>query len=238
MFKKEDKNSFWGEIGKRFHRKGLLDISWELLIEMIRFDQEMFYDAYHILRKEYSEEKIFALREKDKQVNFMQVSVRENIEKHLLLCQKYRTDLSLSLGMATVVNHLERIGDNCKNISDIALIYKKTMQFGKLEDIVVEKENKVLKHFGMLKEAFINKDENICKKIMSEYKSQISGPIDEQIKRILNGDYSELSQAKSIVVVMYLRYLKRIDANQKNVATIMVNPFAQLGYKNMEEDSE
>ncbi len=73
---------------------------------------------------------------------------------------------------------------------------------------------------------------------MSEYKSQISGPIDEQIKRILNGDYSELSQAKSIVVVMYLRYLKRIDANQKNVATIMVNPFTQLGYKDMGEDSE
>ena len=168
----------------------------------------------------------------------MQVSVRENIEKHLLLCQKYRIDLSLSLGMATVVNHLERIGDNCKNISDIALIYKKTMQFNKLEDIVVEKENKVLKHFEMLKEAFIKKDENICKKIMSEYKSQISGPIDEQIKRILNGDYSELSQVKSIVVVMYLRYLKRMDAYQKNVVTIMVNPFTQLGYKNMEEDSE
>ncbi len=191
----------------------------------------MFYDAFHILRKEYSEEKIFALREKDKQVNFMQVSVRENIEKHLLLCQKYRTDLSISLGMATVVNHLERIGDNCKNISDIALIYKKTMQFNKLEDIVVEKENKVLKHFEMLKEAFINKDENICKKIMSEYKSQISGPIDEEIKRILHGNYPELSQVKSIVVAMYLRYLKRIDALQKNVATIMVNPFAQLGYK-------
>jgi hypothetical protein len=164
MFKKEDKNSFWGEIGKRFHQKGLLDKSWELLIEMIRFDQEMFYDAYHILRKEYSEEKIFALREKDKQVNFMQVSVRENIEKHLLLCQKYRNDLSFSLGMATVVNHLERIGDNCKN--------------------------------------------------------------------------SELSQVKAIVVSMYLRYLKRIDANQKNVATIMVNPFTQLGYKNMGENSE
>ena len=233
MFNKKD--GFWSEIGKRFRQKGLLDKSWELLIEMIRFDQEMYYDAYHILRKEYSEEKIFALREKDKQVNFMHVSVRENIEMHLMLSQKYRNDLSFSLGIATVVNHLERIGDNCKNISDIALIYKKTMEFGELESVVAETENKILKHFGMLKEAFIKKDENICIQIMDEYKSEISGPIDEQIRRILYGDYSELSQVKSIVVTMYLRYLKRIDANQKNVASIMVNPFAQLGYKNVEK---
>ncbi len=238
MFKKEDKNSFWSEIGKRFHKKRLLDKSWELLIEMISFDQEMFYDAFHILRKEYSEEKIFALREQDKQVNFLQVSVREKVETHLMISQKYRNDLSFSLGIVTVVNHLERIGDNCKNISDIALIYKKTMQFGELENIVTEKENKVLKHFEMLKEAFIKKDENICKKIMEEYKSQISGPIDEEIKKILHGNYPELSQVKSIVVTMYLRYLKRIDALQKNVATIMVNPFAQLGYEKMGVNNE
>jgi len=63
---------------------------------------------------------------------------------------------------------------------------------------------------------------------MSEYKSQISGPIDEQIKRILNGDYSELSQAKLIVVVMYLRYLKRIDANQKKCCNNNGKPFYSI----------
>ncbi|MEA1986433.1 MAG: PhoU domain-containing protein [Candidatus Marinimicrobia bacterium] len=238
MFNKGGENSFWKELGHKFRSKGLLDKSWELLIEMIRFDQEMFSDAYHILRKEYSEEKIFALREKDKRVNFMHVSVRENIETHLLLSQKYRNDLPFALGIATVVNHLERIGDNCKNIADIALIYKKMMEFGELDKIVADKEDKVLKHFAMLKEAFINKDEKICKQIMSEYKTEISGPIDEQLKKIVHGDYSDLSQVKAIVVSMYLRYLKRIDANQKNVATIMVNPFTQLGYKNMENENE
>ncbi len=227
------KSSFWGKVGEKFGQKGLLDKSWDLLIEMIRFDQEMFTDAYHILRKEYSEKKIFALREKDKQVNFLHVTVRENIEMHLMLTQKYRNDLSFSLGIATVVNHLERIGDNCKNISDVALIYKKTMKFGELEEDVNRMEQKVLKHFELLKNAFIKKDKNMCEKIMDEYKSEVSGPIDELIKKILYGDYSELSQERSIVVSMYLRYLKRIDANQKNVATIMVNPFSQLGYKNL-----
>ncbi len=231
MFNLRKKWQLLDDVVKRFHQEDLLDEAWKAILKMVEFDSQMFGDAHTILRKEYSDAAITALRTRDQEVNSLQKSVRQNVLTHLIVSNKYKNEISLALGMVTIVNGLERIGDNCKNIADLAMISQKTMNFGKLDETITALEEKVFTHFEMLKNAFAKNDDTICRDIMVEFRDTISIPIDTTISKIIHGDFSDLPQTGTTVAALYLRYLKRIDANQKNVASIMVNPFTNLGYK-------
>lgn len=231
MFKLREKWQLLDEIIKRFKQENLLDEAWKSILKMVDFDAEMFAEAHSILRKKYSEQAITALRMRDQEVNKLHKEVRQNILTHLVVSNRYKTDISFALGISTIVNGLERIGDNCKNIADLAMISQNTVNFGEIDSIIVELENKVFHHFEMLKNSFSKNDNSLCKDIMMDYRDQISIPIDTTITKIIHGDFSDLPQKDTVTAAIYLRYLKRIDANQKNVASIMVNPFSNLGYK-------
>jgi len=219
------------EVLKRFQQESLLEEAWKSILKMVEFDSRMFTEARSILREEYNEETIKTLRIRDLEVNSLQKSVREDVLTHLALSNKYKNEISFALGMVTIVNGLERIGDNCKNIADLAMISRKTVDFGKLDEIITPLENTVFQHFDMLKDAFTKEDGNICKEIMVEFRENVSIPVEKTLSKILQGDFSDLPQTNTVTAALYLRYLKRIDANQKNVASIMVNPFTNLGYK-------
>jgi len=222
---------------KHFSHDTLLDDAWRSVLKMVEFDSEMFSLAHQTLRKEFSEEIIAELRKKDLSVNDLRNSVRQNILTHLTVSNRYRIDTSFALGMVTIVNGLERIGDNCKNIAELAMINRNTMKYGAMEETITALENTVFKHFEMLKKAFTKEDGRLSMELQMEFRDNIGIPVEKTLAKILQGDFSDLPKSSTVSAALYLRYLKRIDANQKNVASIMTNPFSNLGYK-MKESTE
>ena len=232
----EKKESLWSILRERLFKAGLLKDAWSLVINMIQTDKDMFRDAHHLLRIEYQDEQFNNLLAVDKEINAMQQKIREDVLTHLIISDISKYEISQALGIITVINGLERIGDNCKNIADLAMAASGTVNYGNLEETVTTLENIVFRHFDELLEAVKNDNLEISERIMSEYKEDVSFRINETVINILKGNYSELPPQNMVSAALYLRYLKRIDANQRNVASLMVNPFKKIGYNYKDKD--
>jgi phosphate uptake regulator len=231
----EKKESLWSIIREKLFKTGFLEEAWNLLIAMIQTDKEMFRDAHHLLRIEYEDEQFNNLLEVDKRINAMQQKIREDVLTHLIVSDISKYEISQALGIITVINGLERIGDNCKNIADLAMAASGTVHYGDLEETVTTLESIVFRHFDELLLAVKNDDLDSSKRIMNEYKEDVSHRINETIINILKGNYSNLPAQNMVSAALYLRYLKRIDGNQRNVASLMVNPFKKIGYNYKEK---
>ncbi|MDD3807917.1 MAG: PhoU domain-containing protein [Candidatus Marinimicrobia bacterium] len=226
----KNKESLWTLIREKLFKTSLMEEVWDLVYTMIQKDKVMFQNAHHLLRVEYQDEQFNILLKMDKEVNAMQQIIREKVLNHLLISDISKYEIPQALGIITVINGLERIGDNCKNIADLAMAANGTVDYSDLEETVTTLENIVFRHFDELLEAIKTDNLEISKRIMNEYKEDVSRRIDETVLEILKGNYSKLPPQNMVSAALYLRYLKRIDANQRSAASLLVNPFKKIGY--------
>jgi len=231
----DKRESMWSVIKEYMFKAGLMEDAWTYVMDMIRTDRDMFRDAHHLLRIEYNNEQFNNLMEVDKKINAMQQKIREDVLTHFIVSDFSKYEVSQALGIITVINGLERIGDNCKNIADLAMAACKTVHYGDLDETVSILEKIVFRHFDELLIAVEKDDLEISKRIMSEYKEDVSQKINTTVIELLKGNYSNLPPQNMVSAALYLRYLKRIDANQRNVASLMVNPFKKIGYNYKEK---
>ena len=78
--------------------------------------------------------------------------------------------------------------------------------------------------------AFKNQDIEKARKLMSQYKKDISTQADDITNEIVMGKISDLNVGSACGVGLYSRYLKRIAAHSRNIISSVVNPFERIGY--------
>ena len=194
--------------------------------EMLDIDLKMFNASIDSLRNANSVDiDIYSM---DKKINEFERDVRRKVMTHLAVGGK--EDIGSGLVLVSVVIDIERIGDYTKNIYDLAVEYPKKLSCGSFEQEVSKMEDLAKEYLNDSIDAFKNQDINLARKLMEDYKKDISSAESLIIKQVISGNVTGLSVSQASSLCLYLRYLKRVSAHSRNLVSSIVNPFDRIGY--------
>ena len=199
-------------------------------LEMIRTTREMFLIACEALHGEITESVWNRIAVMDQEVNRQQMAVRKDVFSHLALARN--RDLLTGLQLLSVVVDVERVGDYTKNIAELAKITPAQLDFDDHNDGVKKLERDVLELFELTHTAFAEEDERVSQQVMARYR-EVSAYCDETLMEILAEEPDDGVDRSTLVLVLLLRYIKRVGAHLKNAASVMVNPYHRIGYEAM-----
>jgi phosphate uptake regulator len=164
----------------------------------------------------------------DRKLNAFERDVRRKVMTHLSLGNP--GDLATGLVLISIVIDVERIGDYAKNIHDLAVQHPSRLDGGAAEERIAKIEREALKLFRTAARAFKSGDENDARTLMREYKDEISRDVRRLEEALVGGTIDGISPADSASLALYGRFLKRIAAHARNLASSVVNPFDRIGY--------
>lgn len=204
----------------------LLDDAHKEAIEMVDVAEKMFTlvkNGLHNTETLATGEDIYDL---DKRINYLEQKVRRKLYNHLIISSNKQIYSALIL--SNIVVDLERVGDYIKNAADLSRLTGGKVEFGKLNDEIIELENGVLKIIKEVKQCLINTDEEIALKILKNYYG-MTKLCDVRVEKILTEEI-KMDQRSAATLVLYYRYLKRIFAHFINVASAIGNPYDRIGF--------
>jgi hypothetical protein len=62
--------------------------------------------------------------------------------------------------------------------------------------------------------------------------------VDKHVAALSAGEVLQGRAGHAVTVAIYLRFLKRVSAHLKNVATSVVNPYYRIGFREKDEAEE
>ena len=211
-----------------FGSENLLDIAFNTTLTMLDFDQKMYTASRETLRDSNSDELPFDIKKMDRKINKYEREVRRNVLTHLSVAGTQ--NLVPGLALVSIVIDVERIGDYTKNIAGLASMHKKMLKGGKAESDIVIIEETIDKEFPLIIEVLKNQDKQLGRQILNS-ENEIGKLSDQIVNDLIRESDSALTKSDSVVLAMYARYLKRINAHLSNIASSMVNPFPRIGFR-------
>lgn len=216
-----------------FRKDGLLQQAFDRSVEMLELDSRMFKTAVQSLRHHDDSRLDMDVYAADQKINIYEQEVRRKTITHLSLIPGDR--LHGGLVLVSVVIDIERIGDYTKNIVDLALRHPERLKCGQFEKRISRIEETVSKAFGRLIEALPDSDAVVAGEVMSEH-WWIAKKADDVVNQLIDGE-GGIEGSDAVAVALYARYLKRISAHQMNIASSIVNPFDQIGFREGTDDA-
>jgi phosphate uptake regulator len=222
----------WKDILTLFRGGGLVQEAFEESLHMLETSHGMFTDAVAALHKEGAlADDIY---ERDRTLNKFERQVRRKIVTHLSVSSK--PDVNMGLVITAIVIDIERIGDYAKNISELAVGLEEPFDAMELDMEVRHLERLVDGNFADLLVALEESDENKARRILKQHK-EVSETVERHLKALREGGALAGDSGRATTTALYLRYLKRMSAHLKNVATSVVNPFHRIGYREKRKTS-
>ena len=222
--------SFFNDIIKIWKSDSLLSQAWDDSISMLKLSNDIFIKSIDGFNSYDSVEEIKALKKEDRKINDYQMTVRRKVLTYFSLETSSR-EVPNGLILVDMVVDIERIGDYCKNISDLTLMQKAPFDFGELKEEIAAMESEVRSRFSTTIQVIENQDEDLARTLNDKYKKRVSSVSDKIVSGIVSGDVKLDSQSKSASLVLYARYLKRIGAHLKNITSTVVNAYDRIGYE-------
>jgi len=208
----------------------LLSQSWDESYKMLNLSHEIFQQALIYLRNGENIDTLKTLKMRDKEINEFQRDVRRKVLTHYAVEQD-TSNMADGLILINMVVDIERIGDYCKNILDLAINHDQSIKSSEIIEDLAMIEEEAKSRFEKTIQAIQAQDVEIAKSLMEGYKEQMTGKSDEIVNGILKDELHFGSEARTALIALYTRYLKRIGAHLKNITTTLVNPFDAIGYK-------
>ena len=208
----------------------LLSQSWDESYKMLNLSHEIFQQALIYLRNGENIDTLKALKKRDKEINEYQRDVRRKVLTHYAVEQD-TSNMADGLILINMVVDIERIGDYCKNILDLAINHDQSIKSSEISEDLAMIEEEAKSRFEKTIQAIQAQDVEIAQSLMEGYKEQMTGKADEIVNGILKDELHFGSEARTASIALYTRYLKRIGAHLKNITTTLVNPFDAIGYK-------
>ena len=208
----------------------LLSQSWDESYKMLNLSHEIFQQALIYLRNGENIDTLKTLKMRDKEINEFQRDVRRKVLTHYAVEQD-TSNMANGLILINMVVDIERIGDYCKNILDLAINHDQSIKSSEISEDLAMIEEEVKSRFEKTIQAIQAQDVEIAQSLMEGYKEQMTGKADEIVNGILKDELHFGSEARTASIALYTRYLKRIGAHLKNITTTLVNPFDAIGYK-------
>ena len=216
----------WKELRALFKKDGLCNEAFDECMVMLRESLGMFRDATVSFRVEGTPEvDIYA---RDRRINKFQRSVRRNIVTHLAVSAN--PNVNGALVLTSIVIDIERIGDYAKNIVELASAHPTIFDGGRLQGNIIGIERTVEKIFNNLLPALEDSDIDLARKVIGDHQ-MVAEEVDDLMEDLIAGKVMSENSGEAVTAALYLRYLKRISAHLKNVATSVVNPYYRIGFR-------
>ena len=216
----------WKEIVTLFRSRGPLQEAYDEAILMLRASHDMFDLAVKQLHAEGALES--DIYKRDRQLNKYERSVRRKIVTHMSVSSK--PDINLGLVLTAIVIDIERIGDYTKNIVEVAGVVPGPFDGLELHGEVAEIEKSMARMFDDIVPALEGPDEAKARAIIGSH-AIIASKVDDQVRALSASEALSGRSGHAVTVALYLRYLKRVSAHLKNVATSVVNPYYRIGFR-------
>ncbi len=216
------------EFFQLWKKAGLLNEALKETEKMLLVAKNMFSFSLRVLMdKEKEKEDIYKI---DRELNKLQRNVRRKILEHLSI--NPQQDVTSCLVLITIVIDIERIGDYSKNLIELSHKYPQRLK-GKYIERIREIEKDIEGLFDGTINAFKNADIDLAKQIMERH-ARIAVHCEKVVEDLVED--TQVSSRMGIICALLARYLKRVSAHLKNIASGVSNPFHRLGYKpkNME----
>jgi len=201
----------------------LLTQATEETVNMLERTKDMYIFSLRVLMD--NEREVSDIYQLDQQLNEIQISVRRKVLEHLSISQ--HQDITGSLILVTIVVDIERIGDYAKNLIELAHHYPELLR-GPYVDRIRKFEEMITKNFTDTIVAFKEANVELGQQVMETH-AKIAPEIEKIIEDILKD--SSLKGREAVIYALIARFLKRVSAHLKNVASSVVNPFHRLGYR-------
>ena len=160
----------------------------------------------------------------DKKINELHRDVRREMIIHSAVNSR-NLDIPLLLSYMTMSKDIERIGDYCKNLFEIAETGNTFTQGDELDDYI-ELRNDIGKLIIYLQSCLNLEDESKVQDLIT-LGSSLSTNLDDKITALLEN--KEKIQYP-VATTLFFRYLKRIVSHIVNAATALVMPTDQIDY--------
>ena len=216
----------WKDILGLFKGGGLCEEAFEEAMLMLEASAGMYRDAVAALHRDGSMPA--DIYERDRQINKYERSVRRKIVTHMSVSA--RPDVNMGLVLTAIVIDIERIGDYTKNIAELATAIPGRFDGLELDDDVRQLEATVDGMFRDVVPALRNSDEDLARSIMKAH-SGVAELVENDIQLLRDGKALAGRSGHAVTVALHLRYLKRVSAHIKNVATSVVNPYHRIGFR-------
>ena len=160
----------------------------------------------------------------DKQINELHREVRREMIIHSAVNSR-NLDIPLLLSYMTMSKDIERIGDYCKNLFEIA---ETGNSFAKGDDLdtYMELKNDIGKLIVYLQSCLNIDDESKVQDLIT-LGSSLNNDLDEKITALLE-DKEKIQYP--VATTLFYRYLKRIVSHIVNAATAIIMPTDQIDY--------
>ncbi len=204
-------------------KSSLLNEAVEETYKMLEMTKDMYIFSLRVLMD--NEKEVSDIYKLDQELNQMQISVRRKVLEHLSI--NPRQDITSSLILVTIVVDIERIGDYAKNLIELAHHYPQKL-CGPYCDRVRNFEMEITKNFLSTIRAFKEVDAQLGQMVMDAH-AKLAPEFEHLIEDILED--TSLRGREAVIYALLARFLKRVSAHLKNVASSVVNPFHRLGYR-------
>lgn len=207
----------------------LLAQAWDDSLKMLSISNDIFVQSIQYFNSGENIDAVKALKKEDQTINDYYQLVRRKVLTHYSI-DKPPVETSGGLTLVNMVVDIERIGDYCKNISDLTLMRDGPMDFGELSDDIKSIEQEVESRFTKTIQAIENQDEALAGNLLNSYKKMVTKVSDRIVKDIASGRIQFPDSSQGASIALYSRYLKRIGAHLKNITSTIVNPYDKIGY--------
>jgi phosphate uptake regulator len=216
---------FFKELISVWKGKDMLNQMYGELIEMLKNTEKMFVSVTDLLVENKFNKKISAsLFSTDIEVNKTERNIRKQIVEHLII--ESGTDIPACLVLMSVAKDVERIGDFCKNLLEVAEMLGNKLDNDNYSQFFKDLIQELKETFKKTQDAFAESDEVIAHDII-ERELAIAKQCDEIIFRLSK---DSLACRKAVCYTLVARYLKRICAHLGNVASSVVMPVHKIDY--------
>lgn len=218
----------WKELKNLWSSDNLLKEAWDMSYEAIKIDREMFDEAIESLWGNPTEKTQKLIYRKDKLINKYEREIRKKVITHLAV--QGGINLAPGLVLSTVIVDVERIGDYIKNIVELAEMHPKELKADQIKTVLQKMESGIKTLLFKAPICLENGDENLALELYIGTK-EVGRTCDDYIRKIITGEVSDLTVESASVLVLYFRYLKRINAHLRNIVSSVINPFDRIGYE-------
>ncbi len=212
------------EIQRMWRREGLLKKALEIIGKMFKENRAMYQASISALMEH--KEVAIDIYSEDQEINRYEMEIRKKILEHLSVNPKQ--DVTFSLVLLGVARDVERTGDFSKNIYELASKHPKGLKEGKYFQEMARLKDQVLELFDLTWPALNESDVGKAERAMNLHNTVISKRLDQLIDDLL--DDKEIDVKEAVTYALLSRYLKRISAHLKNIASAVSNPFDRIRY--------
>ncbi len=213
------------ELLELFRAKSPLADMLDEFNQMVDKTEWMFDTAMEVLIEKKDAQSVKKdLYGKDKEVNEHQRSIRRKIISHLTL--QPRSDVPACLILMSVAKDVERVGDYCKNIFELGIMFDVEFDRGRYKTPLKELAEQVENLFSKTRKAFARSDEETAHMIITKGET-INKRCDMLISQLIADN---LPTKKAVAYTLLARYIKRVSSHLVNVATSVVTSVDNLDY--------